>query len=96
MHPAHFESGTTFEKLPIGHFFRVYHRNEAVFGFKTVFNYGTPDSAALVLTPTKAGLQPGSTNEVEDVIRLEGVKVIPSTKSGLSLPGLGMLHNLVR
>jgi TIR domain len=93
MQPAHFESGTTFEKLSIGHFFRFYHRNEAVFGFKAVFNHGTRDSVALVLTPNKAGLQPGdllSTNEVEDVIRLAGVKVIPSTKQGaIMTPGAG-------
>jgi hypothetical protein len=89
--PAHLvESGTTFEELPIGHFFRFYCRNQAVIGFKGIFDARI--NSALVLTPTKAGLRPGDllpADRVEDVIQLAGVKVIPSTKPESMTPGRG-------
>jgi hypothetical protein len=78
--------------LWIGHFFRFHHGNEAVIGFKAVFNYAIPTRVALVLTPTRAGPQPGdllSTDEAQDVVQLSGVRVIPSKKPGSMSPGEG-------
>ena len=92
MQPAHLEAGTTFQELRVGHFFRFHHGNEAVIGFKAIFNYANPARVALVLTPTKAGPQPGdllSTDEVQDVVQLNGVRVIPSKGPGSVSPGAG-------
>jgi TIR domain len=92
MQPAHFEAGTTFQELRVGHFFRFHHGNEVVIGFKAGFNYGTPARVALVLTPTKAGPQPGdllSTDEVQNVVQVSGVRVIPSKRPGSMFPGAG-------
>jgi hypothetical protein len=92
MQPAYYESGTTFEELPTGHLFRFYNRSESVIGLKGVFNYGDLGQAALVLTPTRAGLRPGdllSGHDVGPVIELNGVKIIPSTKPGSVTQGAG-------
>jgi hypothetical protein len=95
MQPAHFEAGTTFPELRVGHFFRFHYGNEAVIGFKAAFNYASPTRVALVLTPTKAGPQPGdllSTDEVQDVVQLSGVRVIPSKRPGSVSLGEGNFY----
>jgi hypothetical protein len=65
--------GTSFEKLPVGSLFRFYQRDETAFGLKAIFNYGSGDTAALVLTPA-AGLRPGDllpAHEIRDVVQLK-------------------------
>jgi hypothetical protein len=57
--------------------------DELVIALKAFFD--SFSCAALVLTPTKAGLQPGdllSINEVEQVIQIPGVNVDPSMQRG--------------
>jgi hypothetical protein len=73
---------TTFHDLPCARPFRFHHRGEAAIGLKVVFGHGQREEAALVLTTTKAGLQPGnliSAYEVGNaVVELNGVTLAPS------------------
>jgi hypothetical protein len=82
---------TTLQALPPGRTFRFYHGNDSVIGLKAKFSYGAGGDAALILTPTKAGLQPGdvlSADDVGNVVEAE-VKIVPSTKPGTVTPGAG-------
>jgi hypothetical protein len=80
-----------FNELPLGHPFRFHHRAEPVIALKAGFLGG--DQGALVLTPTKAGLQPGNIVSAFDVgpkvVELHEVRIVPSTRPGSVTPGAG-------
>ena len=80
-----------FKDLPPGQPFRFYHRAESAIAIKAGFPAG--DQGALVLTPTKAGLQPGNILSAFDVglrvVELQDVEIVPRTRPESVTPGTG-------
>src|ERR1700730_2126769 len=92
MQNAHPDHGTSFQALRSGRPFRFHHRNEVVIGLKAFIPGG--DQAALVLTRTSAGLEPGNLLSAYDVgeanvVELTDVVLAPSTKPESLTPGAG-------
>ncbi len=91
--------GTTLEALNVGQPFRFYFRDEPAIGLKAQFDHGRGSEAALVLTSTKSGLEPGallSSYDVGNVVELADAKIIPSTKPGAVTPGANHFAELGR
>ena len=85
-----YDRATTLEALQVGHPFRFYFRNEPAIGLKAQFDRGRGSGAALVLTSTKNGLEPGallSSYDVGGVVELADATIVPSTTPGSVTPG---------
>jgi hypothetical protein len=87
---SHLGRRIALKNLAAGRYFRFYHRGQSAIGLKAVFNYGDRAEAALVLAPSGTGVHPGdllSAYEIEEVIELPDVQIIPMTES--ATPGAG-------
>jgi hypothetical protein len=81
---SHQDAEKAFNDLPPGHPFRFHRHDEKVIALKAGFPGG--DQGALVLTRTKAGLQPGNILSAFDVgpnvVELHGVSIVPGARPG--------------